>query len=54
MSSFNSMDKDNGKINVYICTDSNMIEILLSEKASFLVEFVAPIFQIRFKELLND
>ena len=48
------MDKDNEKINVYICIDSNMIEILLSEKASFLVESVAHIFQIRFKELLND
>ena len=38
MSIFNSMDKDNGKINVHICIDSNMIEILLSEKARFLVE----------------
>ena len=39
------MDKDNGKKNVYTCIDSNIIEILLSEKAIFLVVSVAPFFK---------
>ena len=32
-----------GKINVYTCIDSNMIEILLSEKAICLVESVGRV-----------